>query len=181
MRLFFLMFRIQYYIELLMYHSTNPIISGIGNLMQKIPIIQRRLKKQGRNHEQVMKELHKYSYSCSFDIRNGWNIIYSSIGMSVFFAALVVDAVMLPQLVISKPYFMLCMNNNPVLCIFLFLIAGFFLSHIFLTRNDSYIPYFKQFVKESKTKELSWHFISFITIVSVLLTFVLLTDYCFHR
>ena len=54
MRLFFLMFRIQYYIELLMYHSTNPIISGIGNLMQKIPIIQRRLERFGSRRDRYL-------------------------------------------------------------------------------------------------------------------------------
>ena len=163
MRIFFMMFRIQYILEYIMYYSTKPILEGIGNLMHRIPMVQRRLEKQGRTHEQVMKELNKSSYAYTFDIRTGWVTVYPSVGMGVFFAGIIVDVVMLPQLFISTPYYVRAMNDMPVLCIS-FLFAA----------------YFKKFMKEPKRKEWSWHLISVVSIVLTILIFMYLTDYCFH-
>ncbi len=180
MRIFFMMFRIQYILEYIMYYSTKPILEGIGNLMHRIPMVQRRLEKQGRTHEQVMKELNKSSYAYTFDIRTGWVTVYPSVGMGVFFAGIIVDVVMLPQLFISTPYYVRAMNDMPVLCISFLFAAGFFLSHILVIHDDIYIPYFKKFMKEPKRKEWSWHLISVVSIVLTILIFMYLTDYCFH-
>ena len=180
MRIFYMMFRIQYILEYIMYYTTKPILEGIGNLMHRIPMVQRRLEKQGRTHEQVMKELYESSYANSFDIRVGWVAVYSSVGMGAFFAGIVVDAVMLPQLFVSTPYFVRTMDDMPILCISLFFAAGFFLSHLLITRNDMYIPYFKKFLKEKKSKEWSWHLISVVSIALIIIVFMKLTDYCFH-
>ena len=181
MRIYFFLYRIELaFIVIIDYLYWAIIAKPFISLLCMIPYFRYRLKIQGKTRESLYTETKITTHKNMYDLKGSNSIAFAYTNMGVFFAGIVVDIAMLPQLFVSTPYFVRTMDDMPILCISLFFAAGFFLSHLLITRNDMYIPYFKKFLKEKKSKEWSWHLISVVSIALIIIVFMKLTDYCFH-
>ena len=181
MRIYFFLYRIELAFSLMIdYLYWAFIAKPFIRLLCMIPYFRYRLKIQGKTQESLYNETKKISHKNLYDLEGSNSMAFAYANMGAFFAGIIVDVVMLPQLFISTPYYVRTMNDMPVLCISFLFAAGFFLSHILVIHDDIYIPYFKKFMKEPKRKEWSWHLISVVSIVLTILIFMYLTDYCFH-
>lgn len=174
MRLFFSFYCFQKAIGNALMFIMKPLLKVLMKFLETIPWMQNRHKKQGRIQEQAEKDGLSAAYNSIYE----WNIVFASINTEVIFTIVVVILFMLPQLLISTPYFVWCMDNYTIYSILAFFVMGYIVGQQLVFQNDKYISYFQEYVNDSNYKRWCWHFTSILIVFFIIVIFILLTFYC---
>lgn len=181
MRLFFSLYCFQKAYGTIIWSFFTPFSKIISRFLKTSPWMQKRLNIQGRTWEQAQKEGLSAAYESLFNERYGWNIIFASVGVEAIFTIMIVNLFMLPQLLITTPYFVWCMDHYTIYCVLFFCGIGYLIGKLFIFRNERYIFFFKEYTNDTNYIRWRWHFISIAFIFLLIVLFVLLTQYVFSK
>jgi len=153
----------------------SPLFIKVMKWLASTSFLKKRLKKQGRSTEFVIKDIILLFNKSLYDLKDGWVIIYAEASLDCVFAAILVNVVMFTQLLTCTQYFTWCMDHYTVLSVLTFIALGHIIANRMFLHNYKFIPYFKKFEKDSKMIRFLWHLMSSIIIVIIILLFIFFT------